>query len=111
MNPSASMITYTYAPESVVLCNPQPPAPAETFCNSENIVISVPPEKMNLKFRLPFRLCDHMTEQQDKNNVSNEVYGLSIPKYNITLATKNQERSRTSGRGNDISGSFWKNDI
>lgn len=37
-----------------------------------------------------------MTEQQDKNNVSNKVYGLSIRKYSITLATKNQERSRTS---------------
>lgn len=102
------MITYAYAPESVVLCNPQPPAPAETFCNSENIVISVPPEKMNLKLRLPFRLCDHMTEQQDKNNVSNVAYGLLIRKYISTLASKNQERSRTSGRGDDISGSFEK---
>lgn len=37
-----------------------------------------------------------MTEQQDKNNVSNVAYSLLIQKYSITLATKNQERSRTS---------------
>ena len=32
---------------------------------------------MNLKFALPFRLFDHMTEQQDKNIVSSNVYGIS----------------------------------
>lgn len=47
-----------------------------------------------------------MTEQQDKNNVSNVAYGLLIRKYISTLASKNQERSRTSGRGDDISGSL-----
>nr|DAY76833.1 MAG TPA: hypothetical protein [Caudoviricetes sp.] len=30
---------------------------------------------MNLKLMLPFRLFDHMTEQQDKNIVSSNVYG------------------------------------
>lgn len=30
---------------------------------------------MNLKCMLPFRLLDHMTEQQDKNIVSSNVYG------------------------------------
>ena len=49
-----------------------------------------------------------MTEQQDKNNVSNVAYGLLIRKYISTLASKNQERSRTSGRGDDILGSFEK---
>lgn len=37
-----------------------------------------------------------MTEQQDKNNVSNVAYSLLIRKYISTLASKNQERSRTS---------------
>ena len=30
---------------------------------------------------------------------------------NVLSGTERIERSRTSGRGNDISGSFWKNDI
>lgn len=37
-----------------------------------------------------------MTEQQDKNNVSNVAYGLLVRKYSSTLVIKNQERSRTS---------------
>ena len=32
---------------------------------------------MNLKLALPLRLFDHMTEQQDKNIVSSNVYGIS----------------------------------
>ena len=76
MNPSVSKILLTPLLLNQWFCaNPQPPAPAETFCNVENIVIIVPPESMNLKCMLPFRLFDHMTEQQDKNIVSSNVYG------------------------------------
>lgn len=56
--------------------NPRSPASAETFCKNESIVISVPPEKMNLKLQLFFRLRDHMTEQQDKNVTSIKVAGI-----------------------------------
>lgn len=55
--------------------NPRSPASAETFCKNESIVMSVPPEKMNLKLQLFLGLRDHMTEQQDKNIVSSNVYG------------------------------------
>lgn len=84
MNPSVSKILLTPLLLNQCFCaNPQPPAPAETFCNSENIVISVPPEKMNLKLRSSFRLYDHMTEQQDKNIVSNIDVGKIIVYYII----------------------------
>lgn len=56
--------------------NPRSPASAETFCKNESIVMSVPPEKMNLKLQLFFGLCDHMTEQQDKNVTSIKVVGI-----------------------------------
>ena len=56
--------------------NPRSPAPAETFCKNANIVISVPPEKMNLKLQLFLRLRDHMTEQQDKIVASIKVVGV-----------------------------------
>lgn len=84
MNPSVSKILLTPLLLNQWFCaNPQPPAPAETFCNFENIVISVPPEKMNLKLRSSFRLYDHMTEQQDKNIVSNIDVGKIIVYYII----------------------------
>ncbi len=84
MNPSVFKILLTPLLLNQWFCaNPQPPAPAETFCNSENIVISVPPEKMNLKLRSSFRLYDHMTEQQDKNIVSNIDVGKIIVYYII----------------------------
>lgn len=84
MNPSVSKILLTPLLLNQWFCaNQQPPAPAETFCNSENIVISVPPEKMNLKLRSSFRLYDHMTEQQDKNIVSNIDVGKIIVYYII----------------------------
>ena len=84
MNPSVSKILLTPLLLNQWFCAyPQPPAPAETFCNSENIVISVPPEKMNLKLRSSFRLYDHMTEQQDKNIVSNIDVGKIIVYYII----------------------------
>lgn len=84
MNSSVSKILLTPLLLNQWFCaNPQPPAPAETFCNSENIVISVPPEKMNLKLRSSFRLYDHMTEQQDKNIVSNIDVGKIIVYYII----------------------------
>lgn len=84
MNPSVSKILLTPLLLNQWFCaNPQPPAPAETFCNSENIVISVSPEKMNLKLRSSFRLYDHMTEQQDKNIVSNIDVGKIIVYYII----------------------------
>ena len=38
--------------------------------------LRVPPEKINLKLQLFFRLCVHMTEQQDKIIASSEVNGL-----------------------------------
>jgi len=56
--------------------NPRSPASAETFCKNESIVMSVPPEKMNLKLQLFFGLRDHMTEQQDKNVTSIKVVGI-----------------------------------
>ena len=37
-----------------------------------------------------------MTEQQDRNIVSNIVVGIPTHGHSITLALKNQERSRTS---------------
>ena len=84
MNPSVSKILLTPLLLNQWFCaHPPPPAPAETCCNSEKIVISVPPEKMNLKLRSSFRLYDHMTEQQDKNIVSNIDVGKIIVYYII----------------------------
>lgn len=56
--------------------NPRSPASAETFCKNESIVMSVPPEKMNLKLQLFLGLRDHMTEQQDKNVTSIKIVGI-----------------------------------
>ena len=56
--------------------NPRSPASAEAFCKNESIVMSVPPEKMNLKLQLFLGLRDHMTEQQDKNVTSIKIVGI-----------------------------------
>lgn len=56
--------------------NPRSPASDETFCKNESIVMSVPPEKMNLKLQLFLGLRDHMTEQQDKNVTSIKIVGI-----------------------------------
>lgn len=63
--------------------NPRSSAPAETFCKYEYIVMSVPPERMNLKLRLSFSLHDHMTEQQDKIATSIKDIGIIQVYYSL----------------------------
>lgn len=52
-------------------------------CKYEYIVMSVPPERMNLKLQLSFSLHDHMTEQQDKIATSIKDIGIIQVYYSL----------------------------